>query len=47
MTLRCFGIGGGSPEALIHVILQVRLSKYFATEFVLFISCWSDSFEAS
>lgn len=24
MTLRCFGIGGGSPEALIHIILQVR-----------------------
>jgi hypothetical protein len=23
MTLRCFGIGGGSPEALTHIILQV------------------------
>jgi len=24
MMLRCFGIGGGSPEALIHIILQVH-----------------------
>lgn len=24
MTLRCFGIGGGSPEGLIHIILQVH-----------------------
>lgn len=29
MTLRCFGIGGGSPDALIHIILQVDLLKYF------------------
>lgn len=25
MTLRCFGIGGGSPDALLHIVLQVNV----------------------
>ncbi|XP_011146651.1 progestin and adipoQ receptor family member 4 [Harpegnathos saltator] len=31
MTLRCFGIGGGSPEALIHIILQDLIAVIGAT----------------
>lgn len=34
MTLRCFGIGGGSPDALLHIVLQVNIIIYFS-----FISC--------
>ncbi|CAD1469349.1 unnamed protein product [Heterotrigona itama] len=25
MTLRCFGIGGGSPDALLHIVLQYQI----------------------
>ncbi|KYN17669.1 Progestin and adipoQ receptor family member 4, partial [Trachymyrmex cornetzi] len=31
MMLRCFGIGGGSPEALIHIILQDLIAVIGAT----------------
>lgn len=28
LILRCFGIGGGSPDALLHIVLQVKKKKY-------------------
>ncbi|XP_017796319.1 PREDICTED: progestin and adipoQ receptor family member 4 isoform X1 [Habropoda laboriosa] len=31
MTLRCFGIGGGSPDALLHIVLQDLISVVGAT----------------
>ncbi|KAG7190542.1 hypothetical protein KM043_006643 [Ampulex compressa] len=31
MTLRCFGVGGGSPKALIHIVLQDLVAVIGAT----------------
>ncbi|XP_017883312.1 progestin and adipoQ receptor family member 4 [Ceratina calcarata] len=31
MTLRCFGIGGGSPSALLHIVLQDLIAVVGAT----------------
>lgn len=28
LILRCFGIGGGSPDALLHIVLQVKKKIY-------------------
>ena len=28
LILRCFGIGGGSPDALLHIVLQVKIYIY-------------------
>lgn len=31
MTLRYLGIGGGSPDALLHIVLQVNAVIYFGS----------------
>lgn len=29
LILRCFGIGGGSPDALLHIVLQVKKKNIY------------------